>query len=285
MIETREELITPEMAKEYLSHADGVKKNRPLNKRYIDMYARDMVAGKWKLTHQGIAFDDSGNLRDGQHRLNAIIAANVPVRMMVARGLGENSYAGIDSGFKRSMRDIVALSDEYSDNIALRNNSVIASIRALVNCGYKNGFSLSSDAIVKIYKSLQPKFDFIYHTVYCKGVGRNAHMSAAAIAALLNGESNEDISNFFFCMEKSDITGCEGKNIAAPLNWNKQILDLRAKRVKMSREKLFIGTQTAIWNFCRGTEVKKTKAGIRFRYPVDGILKEILSEFEANDNS
>lgn len=283
MITTTEELISPEIAKEYLSHIDVQKKNRPLNKRYVDMYARDMIAGKWKTTHQGIAFDENGYLVDGQHRLNAIIQANIPIKLMVSRGLGNNPFSGIDSGLRRSMRDIIALSGEFDQSSELRNNSVIASIRALVNCGYKNGFTLSPNAVEKIYSTLKPKFDFVYHSLICKGICKNAHMSAAGVSALLNGETDSDVYNFFLCMEKSDISGCEGKNVAAPLGWNKQILDLRAKRVRMTRDKLYIGTQIAIWNFCKNTDIKQIRTMNNFKYPVSDILHNILSEFENND--
>lgn len=48
------ETITPECAKAYLSLN---LKNRPIKKDRVDAYARDMLNGKWDMTHQGIAFN------------------------------------------------------------------------------------------------------------------------------------------------------------------------------------------------------------------------------------
>lgn len=280
MITTVEEIITPEIAKKYLSCCDGMKKNRPLNGRYIELYAMDMKAGKWNVTHQGIAFDENGYLRDGQHRLNAIILADIPVKMMVSRGLTGDSYFGIDSGLKRSTRDIIALSDKYNSNTTLKNNSTIACIRALVHCGYKGQYILSVDSIVNLYEKLKPEIDFVYNSLICKCITKNAHMSAASVSALLNGESMSDIYNFFLCLERNDVSGCEGKNISAPLGWKRQILDLRVKRVRMTRDKIYAGTQLAIWNFCKNTDIKQIKVTNNQKYPVYQILDNILSEFE-----
>jgi hypothetical protein len=77
------EIITPESAAGYLAKND---RNRRQKETTLDAYARDMLAGKWRLTHQGIAFDDKGNLIDGQHRLGAVLRAKVPVEMLVMRG-------------------------------------------------------------------------------------------------------------------------------------------------------------------------------------------------------
>ena len=59
-METKVVLITPEMAKSML--AKNMKNNRPVLKGTVHGYARQMRNGKWKLTHQGIAFDENGEL-------------------------------------------------------------------------------------------------------------------------------------------------------------------------------------------------------------------------------
>jgi hypothetical protein len=53
----------------------------PLSKRTVRDFAEAMRRGDWRLTHQGIAFDASGALVDGQHRLAAIVEADVPVEI------------------------------------------------------------------------------------------------------------------------------------------------------------------------------------------------------------
>lgn len=103
---TTEVLITPEIAKEWL---DKQGLNRPKKQAWVDQYARAMKAGEWKLTHQGIAFAKNGELKDGQHRLFAIIKADVPVKMMVTYGVDNDCMEFIDSGNIRSLRDRMVL--------------------------------------------------------------------------------------------------------------------------------------------------------------------------------
>lgn len=278
MITSKVELITPELAKEYLKKADPFNKNRNLNQRYVSSYARAMKDGKWRVTHQGIAFDEYGYLKDGQHRLNAIIKANVPVEMMVTRGLLDCSYDGIDSGLKRSTRDIIILSGYRKDDAAIKDNSTLAAIRTIVRCGYNESFILSTEEILCLYDTFKDKLQFIYKDLIVKKLCRNSNMNAAALSALICGESEYDIYAFFSCFERQDISGAEGKNINAPFNWKKQLLEMRAKRIRMSYDKMYHGTQNAIWNFCRNTNVKQIKGTNKetTRYYVYDVIDSII---------
>lgn len=73
------------MATEILENHNS--KNRNLSESTVQSYANDMKNGRWTMTHQGIAFDVNGTLLDGQHRLWAIVFANIPIEFMVTRGL------------------------------------------------------------------------------------------------------------------------------------------------------------------------------------------------------
>lgn len=102
-MDIRQETITPEMAQEYLKF--NTENYRSLNKLRVISYSNDMKAGKWQLNGEAIKFDTEGKLIDGQHRLQAIVRANVPVKMLVIRGIqeGVNLY---DIGSTRSMGQI-----------------------------------------------------------------------------------------------------------------------------------------------------------------------------------
>lgn len=74
--------ITPEKARRMLEKNNG---NRKVYQRVVDGYVRDILAGKWQLTHQCLAVDISGNIIDGQHRLTAIVQAGVTVTVYLAK--------------------------------------------------------------------------------------------------------------------------------------------------------------------------------------------------------
>lgn len=101
-VTTEEVRITPKLAAEWLRTNQG---NRKIRKMTVDAYARDMRAGKWKVTHQGIAFDERGHLLDGQHRLAAVILADTPVTMLVVRGVARENLQVVDAGVHRTAAD------------------------------------------------------------------------------------------------------------------------------------------------------------------------------------
>lgn len=100
--------ITPLLAAVWLKSNTS---NRRISEPVVEAYASDMRAGAWKLTHQGIAFDASGRLIDGQHRLHAIIKAGFPVTMSVTRGLAASAQEVVDAQKPRSISDQLHLID------------------------------------------------------------------------------------------------------------------------------------------------------------------------------
>lgn len=105
-IVTRTVLVTPDMAREWLTK-DVV--NRPLIARNVEAIAFDMRNDRWVLTHQSIAFNRDGLLVDGQHRLHAVIAADVPVRMRVTYYLDLGFEAPIDTGCMRRAHHVLGI--------------------------------------------------------------------------------------------------------------------------------------------------------------------------------
>ena len=96
------------------------------------MYANDMVNGNWKLSPQGIAFDESGTLFDGQHRLRAVVRAGLSVPMLVLRGFPVEqgkmkTMDVVDCGVLRSLPDRLKLMGCYAGN----PNLICATARAL----------------------------------------------------------------------------------------------------------------------------------------------------------
>ena len=105
-VSARVETITPEIASRYLLYNNI---NRPLKKGTVDYYAEQMRKGQWLLNGEAICFAEDGGMVNGQHRLNAIIKAGVPVDILVVRGCDPNSFNVYDSGVNRTTADIFAL--------------------------------------------------------------------------------------------------------------------------------------------------------------------------------
>lgn len=103
------ETITPDIALEILGNHEN---NRNLRPRIVNAYASDMKAGRWALNGEAIKIDVKGSLIDGQHRLNAVICADIPVQMLVVRGLPTEMMLTVDSGVKRNTSDVLALTGQ-----------------------------------------------------------------------------------------------------------------------------------------------------------------------------
>ena len=87
-MEFKLENITPAKAVEYLKH--NTNNYRKLSRAKYKQYAEDMRAGKWQPNGEAIIFGEDGILKDGQHRLAAIIEANKTVQIAVIRGVDRN---------------------------------------------------------------------------------------------------------------------------------------------------------------------------------------------------
>lgn len=101
--------ITPAMALDWLENANV--RNRPLSEDHVNKLARDMKNGKWKISHEGIAFDPHGILLDGQHRLWAIVESQVSIDMLVFFNVPQDSVMVINGGRVRTVVDVLKLAN------------------------------------------------------------------------------------------------------------------------------------------------------------------------------
>ncbi|MEU9036819.1 hypothetical protein AB0D45_18215 [Streptomyces sp. NPDC048352] len=100
--------ITPEMADLWLTHCNPVS-NRVMSDTVYERYAKAMSDGAWRTTHQGLAFDASGMLLDGQHRLMGIKISGVTVEMLVIPNCDPETFDVLDSGHRRQAAQLLKI--------------------------------------------------------------------------------------------------------------------------------------------------------------------------------
>ena len=100
------ELITPDKARQYLAYNTN---NRNLRKAHVEKIANDIKHGRWIYNSATIVFNGDGTLLDGQHRLAAIIDADMPVKAAVARGVAKAAMPTIDANVARTASDAIHL--------------------------------------------------------------------------------------------------------------------------------------------------------------------------------
>ena len=249
-METKTVMITPEMAKEWLTH--NMAGNRPVQKGTVHSYARQMRNGSWNLTHQGIAFDENGELIDGQHRLRAIIEASVPVEMNVSTGVHrvQGEVFTIDMGRKRTYQNAIVMGGIDDPVYKYMGMYVSAYIR------YKLPGCRKADP-AEIVDYIDRHYDDIKKLFYCVGASTNGHgrvgggnkipavVGAAMLAALYRGESKEALYQMGQVYRTNDVSGCMGYN-------PKYVLNLRdyVKSYKTTSD-LYNRCESTVWAFAQ----------------------------------
>lgn len=99
--------VTPELAAKWLERNT---RNRDLRNVIVERYAADMKAGRWMVTGDAIAFDKNGCVVNGQHRLWAVIYAEMAVPMLVAFDLEPDVVKVLDDHLKRGLTDVLKVS-------------------------------------------------------------------------------------------------------------------------------------------------------------------------------
>jgi hypothetical protein len=100
--------LTPEDAAKMLAISQG-HHQRKLRKANIDRLTHAITSGQWRETHQAIALNRDGIVIDGQHRLTAIVAAGMTVRVLIAKDVADETFDVIDTGSVRSPYDVLTL--------------------------------------------------------------------------------------------------------------------------------------------------------------------------------
>ena len=170
--------MTPELARQLLAQN---KRNRPLSSQHVIALCRKMKAGEWMLTHQGIAIDNNGQLLDGQHRLSAVVMANVTVPMLMTTGVPSAVFDAIDiDGRPRSVADLLVIRKPTSKN----GTRIAAMVRAaIVHCIKGSAPHYTRQQVARCAEQLHDQADAIL-----RATAPNADklIPSATLAAFLN---------------------------------------------------------------------------------------------------
>jgi hypothetical protein len=103
----RTAVLTPEAAQRLL---DRNKRNRTMNLATVEMYARDMKAGRWVYTGDPLQISRTGVLLNGQHRVAAVVVAQEAQTFDFVEGLPDEAQRYMDLGKQRTVSDINKIS-------------------------------------------------------------------------------------------------------------------------------------------------------------------------------
>ncbi len=195
--------VTPDIAAEYLTHNTH---NRNSRERQIKLYAADMAAGDWSFTGAPITFADTGDLLDGQHRLHAIVMADVTIPLLVIRGLVRDAQDDTDGGIPRKFYDVLGLrGHSNASHLAALTRRVTAWEAGVYrNC---NNYPATHAQLLRTLEA-HPELPEIIQPARSAASGCGLPASVVAIAMWVFSNIDEEDSRFFF-----DRLG-DGQNLA-----------------------------------------------------------------------
>lgn len=251
-------LVTPTMAKKMLEQGNPL--NRKIAKNTVRAYADDIRNGLWDDDAVVlIVFDKNGVLRDGHHRLNAIIEAGTPVKLWIVEGAEPSSTYDLGKG--RSVNDVLRM------NGVDATNNATAMIRTIGSyC-----FNVEKVPVGEINKAYMTDGYNIHVAVNIaqrgKGlaIARKSPVTAAIYVALKCGVDIKTLIDFAEIVN----TGIpKDVNNMAPVIFRNQILSHKARNLSgyESRKQVFFMAQEAIHDYAHCINRKFSYTGKRAVY-------------------
>lgn len=254
--------ITPEQAKSILRKNNS---NRRLRVETVTRYAIDMSKGKWnESTAECIKLASDGTLLDGQHRLHAIVEANVPIKLLVAYNVPKDVFNVIDTGVPRSGEDVLHVK-------GVPNASGVASvIKYFLSCkdfyirGRKHNSKITNEMIYEEYIS-RPDY---WNEIFKSSIRRYNQCARIVTPKILgtfkalfdkspeHSNKSEDFMNAF----------CTGSTT------NKAILTLRRTLTlnKVSKKKLQPKHVQALFIKCWNLFVLNSSSNLSYKPDIEG---------------
>lgn len=258
--------VTPEQALQWL---EGNTHNRSISQAHVMCMARDMKDDRWRLTHQGIAFDTDGLLIDGQHRLWAIVEANITITMRVFFNEPPENRQVLDSGQRRSNLDILQLSGQVGE-VTSRN---LATLRALLAGYASRPMRLSPGEEAIQYRRNKEAVEFSMRHLLTAGVQGVATSQIRAVVARAWYSADHDRLVHFCDVLKSGMT--DGDNDACiPMLRDFLVMTQRAGHGESVRRLRYAKAQWTLSAYLQGKLSKRLRAAAHELFPLPEELEK-----------
>lgn len=106
--------LTPTLARILLNRNDG---NRRVSDSLVTSYARDISSDGWAFNGEPVIVSRDGKLNDGQHRCEAVIAADKGIRVILVIGVDRDTNTTLDQGRVRTSGDFLSMEGYAKGNI------------------------------------------------------------------------------------------------------------------------------------------------------------------------
>ena len=248
--------ITPEMAKKWLEKNN--LSNRNLSDSRVDAMVSDIKSGNWHLTHQGIAFDNDGNLLDGQHRLMACVKSGIPIESMITLGMTKDACVAIDNTRPRSVID-------HARQMGISLTQSHAAIALIMENGPEQQMHLSTAQRLALIEKYAGAIEFAIH-ISRRAVGFQSPCKAV-IARASYTQDREKLKRF---MDVYISVIAKDPTESSPIVLRKYLLG-ENNYGWPGRQLMYRKTETALDHFIKGNVITKLYGSEKELFPIPGM--------------
>lgn len=267
------EFITPEEASNLLE--TNTNENRKISKGTVQAYATDIISGNWdENIGVAISIDENGVLRDGQHRLSAIVEAGVGIHTWVCRNVSKDGI--YDNNRKRSTSDQVMIMRSDFDNV-YKSTRYISVARVLIVGFYRR--TVTPKEIIDFTEKHKEDLDGYFLNVPQTTVPKIslAAVHAAMFMAYMDGVDISEIIDFYDILCTGMSTKAEEFPIIAYRNYLKDAYNVPTTHNEIAR------CQYALKKYLTNSCTKRTLAPKDLIYPFPWEFKEFGNANEQKD--
>ena len=266
------ERITPAIAEKYLR--ENTRNYRKIHKPTAKRYAEDMKAGRWETNGDTIVFDVNGVLKNGQHRLAAIVMSGVTVEIVVVRGVDENVEA-YDMTYVRSAPQIANAKGLDVSKSALSAVNLLFFVR--------DGKSATKMEVVEYAGKHEDALNRAWRTMLNGENTRHVKRASLLLATYMMLETETmpfyELEVFFKAFSQNNAVGTTGYEVSPALVVRK-MFDERWKysTQKSQREQLDVVIQAMLDMHDSKKRVNTYKISSPFAY--ETLLKQMMNGVE-----
>ena len=189
--------ITPQKAVKFLGANTN---NRNLRQNRVNMYASEMQSGNWKSNGVPIVFGTDGELKDGQHRLQACVKSGKTMKNTLVVYLSKAQANCYDIGASRTAVDVAKFMG-LDEKPYFRSNAIFSTANLAINGKSDSTRSYSKINLIKELQKHPEACEFIYHKILSSGAVQNlkfrkSGLMAAIFNAFVSGYDIKKLERF-----------------------------------------------------------------------------------------
>lgn len=236
----KEQKTTPELASKLLATQII---NRPIRTLRLNQLICEIQNGGLKTCPDPICIGVGGDLRNGQHRLTAILVTGKAQTLWFAYDVPEDAV--IDRGLERSLEDSLYMRGMISKDFDKRVYASLAKRYLIVSDGKKVRSDSEYAEFITKYGSLMDKAIRLSQKGKHNPIAKKAGFQTAILAALIRGIDENELEKFCYVVNTGFAEGV-GQSSAVIL---RQFIQDNPVTGEVAINRLVVWTETALRDF------------------------------------